>query len=188
MERYTKWGVLAAAILLLLFLFYWQTDRGKQKDPLPIVSKQEQRTEAAEPETSFVIADIKGAVKNAGVYELPNGSRVKEAIERAGGLLSDAETGSINLAQLVHDQMMIVVPKKGEQPLFPPSSEGGKVAINIATKEELEKIPGIGPKKAESILRYREEHGSFRKFEDLLEVEGIGEKSLEKLKDEIIVP
>ncbi|GAA3321642.1 hypothetical protein GCM10020331_038300 [Ectobacillus funiculus] len=62
------------------------------------------------------------------------------------------------------------------------------MAINIATKEELEKIPGIGPKKAESILRYREEHGSFRKFEDLLEVEGIGEKSLEKLKDEIIVP
>lgn len=188
MERYIKWGVLAIAILFLLFLFYWQTNQEKQEEPLPIVSKQEQKTEVPELEISFVIADIKGAVKNEGVYELPNGSRVKEAIERAGGLLPDAETGSINLAQLVHDQMMIVVPRKGEQLPASPSSEGGKVAINIATREELEQIPGIGPKKAESILRYREEHGSFRQFEDLLEVEGIGEKSLEKLKDEIIVP
>lgn len=188
MERYTKWIVLAVSIFLLLFLFYWQTGQRKQSEPSLPAAKQEQTTEKTEPDRSTVIIDIKGAVKKEGVYEMPNGLRVKDALERAGGLLPDAETGSINLAQLVHDQMMVAVPRKGEQAASSSPAKEEKVAINIATKEELETVPGIGPKKAERILQYREQHGSFQKLEDLLEVEGIGEKSLEKLKEEIIVP
>ncbi len=68
------------------------------------------------------------------------------------------------------------------------SKEDGKIRINTAAKEQLEKITGIGSRKAESILKYREEHGPFQKIEDLLEIDGIGAKSLEKIKDQIIIP
>ena len=71
--------------------------------------------------------------------------------------------------------------------MFTSSKEDGKIRINTAAKEQLEKITGIGSRKAESILKYREEH-PFQKIEDLLEIDGIGAKSLEKIKDQIIIP
>ncbi|MGV2503478.1 helix-hairpin-helix domain-containing protein, partial [Priestia megaterium] len=87
--------------------------------------------------------------------------------------------------------MLLYVPKKGEQVQganLPSGRQEEKIQINVASKEQLEKITGIGPRKAENILKYREEHGPFQKMEDLLEVDGIGEKSLEKIKDKIIIP
>lgn len=138
----------------------------------------------------IIIIDVKGAVFKEGVYEMKEGDRVKEAVEKAGGLLPDADVKKVNLAQMVQDQMLLYVPNKNE-----PVQEGttfskseGKVQINTASKEQLEKITGIGSRKAESILKYREEHGPFQKIEDLLEIDGIGAKSLEKIKDQIIIP
>lgn len=96
----------------------------------------------------------------------------------------------MNLAQIVQDQMLLYIPSKNEseQGMFTSSKEDGKIRINTAAKEQLEKITGIGSRKAESILKYREEHGPFQKIEDLLEIDGIGTKSLEKIKDQIIIP
>ncbi|EJS59164.1 comEA protein [Bacillus cereus BAG1X1-3] len=96
----------------------------------------------------------------------------------------------MNLAQVVQDQMLLYIPNKNEpvQEGAASSKKEGKVQINTASKEQLEKITGIGSRKAESILKYREEHGPFQKIEDLLEIDGIGTKSLEKIKDQIIIP
>lgn len=121
---------------------------------------------------------------------MKEGDRVKDAIEKAGGFLPEADRKKVNLAQMVQDQMILYVPNKNEQVQeAAAASQGeGKVQINAASKEQLEKITGIGSRKAESILKYREEHGPFQKIEDLLEIDGIGVKSLEKIKDQIIIP
>lgn len=96
----------------------------------------------------------------------------------------------VNLAQIVQDQMLLYIPSKNEseQEVLTSSKEDGKIRINTAAKRTTRKITGIGSRKAESILKYREEHGPFQKIEDLLEIDGIGAKSLEKIKDQIIIP
>ncbi|WP_020062225.1 helix-hairpin-helix domain-containing protein [Bacillus sp. 123MFChir2] len=190
-----KWLVLFAAIGVVSILFIWQTkgEQGKSAVKVEANAKIEERKEKTKvTESKFssktIIVDTKGAVHREGVYELQNGARVKDAVEKAGGFLPEADVTKVNLAQLVQDQMMIYVPKKGEAAVNGPPVSEGKIQINTATKDQIEKISGIGPRKAENIIKYREQHGPFQKVEDLLEIDGIGEKSLEKMKDEIIVP
>lgn len=138
-----------------------------------------------------VMVDIKGEVKDPGVYELKSTQRIVDAIQVAGGFLSEADQKQVNLAQKLTDEMVIYIPKVGEEGVssLPPLNEGndGKINLNQATIEQLETLPGIGPSKAEDILSYREEVGSFKAIEDLKEVSGIGEKTFEKLKDLISV-
>lgn len=142
-----------------------------------------------------IMIDVKGAVKNPGVYTMGQGDRVIDAIEKSGGLLKDADEKQINLAGMLKDEMVIYVPKHGEEAGTaivtqnnPNAAEGDdKVRINSASSEELQKLPGIGPAKAEAIISYREESGSFKSVDDLLNVSGIGVKSLEKLKDKITI-
>ncbi len=191
-----KWFVLFAAIGVVSILFVWQTKGGQEQSAVKVEanSKIQERKEKAKVtesklQSKTIIVDTKGAVHREGVYELQSGARVKDAVEKAGGFLPEADVTKVNLAQFVQDQMVIYVPKKGEQIATvngAPLSEG-KIQINTATKDQLEKISGIGPRKAENIIKYREQHGPFQKVEDLLEVDGIGEKSLEKMKGEIIV-
>ncbi|MFX3624462.1 MAG: helix-hairpin-helix domain-containing protein [Ectobacillus sp.] len=187
MQQYKKWFAFIFAAIAIVSLFYWQT-KGEETAAVSYTENPKQEEQTEEEKESSVVVDIKGAVRNEGVYELPAGTRVKEAVEKAGGLLPEADTATVNLAQFVHDQMLVHIPRKGEKPHMPAATVQQKIAINIASKEELQNIPGIGPAKAERIIRYREEHGPFRKVEDLLEVEGIGEKSLEKIKEQIVVP
>lgn len=138
-----------------------------------------------------VMVDIKGEVKDPGVYALKSTQRIVDAIQVAGGFLSEADQKQVNLAQKLTDEMVIYIPKVGEEGVssLPPLNEGndGKINLNQATVEQLETLPGIGPSKAEDILSYREEVGSFKAIEDLKEVSGIGEKTFEKLKDLISV-
>ncbi|WP_033664261.1 MULTISPECIES: helix-hairpin-helix domain-containing protein [Bacillus cereus group] len=191
-----KWFALLGAIGVVFILFMWQT---KQQAEQPTV-KVNQNAKSEENKSTLkaieskeqkktIVIDVKGAVHREGVYELGMGARVKEGIEKAGGFLPEADRTKVNLAQIMQDQMLLYVPKKGEQVqgTNPSSEQEGKIQINAASKEQLEKITGIGPRKAENIMKYREEHGPFRKMEDLLEVDGIGEKSLEKIKDKIII-
>lgn len=193
-----KWFVLFGVIGVVVLLFVSQT---KGQQGTSVAELEEYDSEKLKEETvketnskgqpSTILVDIKGAVVHEGVYELRVGSRVKDGIEKAGGFLTEADRMKVNLAQIVQDEMMIYVPKIGEQVQSvhtPGMQEEQKISVNVATKEELEKIPGVGPKKAENIMNYREENGPFQKVEDLLEVDGIGEKSLEKIKDYIIVP
>ena len=151
------------------------------------------------PQNCYV--DIKGEVLRPGVYEFSCESRIQEVIKKAGGFTEEADETKINLAQKISDQMQIIVPnlhskqeggvtegnsEKGNLSNTTPSnSKQGTVNINTATLEELQTIKGIGKKKAEAILQYRKEHGSFRTKEDLLQVKGIGKKALEAIESQV---
>ena len=151
------------------------------------------------PQNCYV--DIKGEVLRPGVYEFSCESRMQEVIKKAGGFTEEADETKINLAQIITDQMQIIVPnlhskqeggvtegnsEKGNTSNTTPSnSKQGTVNINTATLEELQTIKGIGKKKAEAILQYRKEHGAFRTKEDLLQVKGIGKKALEAIESQV---
>ncbi|HFO1049703.1 MULTISPECIES: competence protein ComEA [Bacillus cereus group] len=192
-----KWLGLVAIIGIVLFLIFWKTNEHTERSVIAtdvqakdIEKKSKPKISDTKQQKKIIVIDMKGAVVKEGVYEMKEGDRVKDAIEKAGGFLPEADRMKVNLAQMVQDQMILYVPNKNEQvqEVAAVSKGEGKVQINAASKEQLEKITGIGSRKAESILKYREEHGPFQKIEDLLEIDGIGVKSLEKIKDQIIIP
>lgn len=175
----------------LIFSFFKKNDEPKvDMNSYEVVneSKSEADSEQKE-EVKKIFIDIKGAVKNPGVYELEKDKRIKDALDVAGGLLEDADTSNINLSQKVHDQMLIVVPKVGEKISAPlnNSTDSKIININTATKEQLMTINGIGETKAKAIIDYRENKGQFDKKEDIMKVKGIGKGTFEKIKDEIEV-
>lgn len=160
----------------------------------------------ASSESKTVTCDISGAVKHQGVYTLKNGARLQELIEAAGGTTDKAQLKTINRAILLKDQDKIHIPYKGEKvdsaltagtgnnsasAAANSSSEnqgsGEKVNLNTANVAGLQKLTGIGEKKAEQIIAYREQNGSFKKVEDLMQVSGIGEKTFASLKDQLTV-
>ncbi|WP_053073727.1 helix-hairpin-helix domain-containing protein [Bacillus sp. LL01] len=146
-----------------------------------------------------LLIDIKGAVLHPGVYRMKSGERIIDAVEQAGGFLEDADTRKVNLAALLTDEMVILVPREGEDleeavilqsennGNDPTAHKEGKVNINTASLEELTTLTGVGPAKAKAIIDYRTEHGMFKQVEDIVNVTGIGEKSFEKIRDEITV-
>ncbi|MBT2754658.1 helix-hairpin-helix domain-containing protein [Mesobacillus foraminis] len=155
--------------------------------------KPEQENEVSVP----MMADIKGAVKKPGVYDVHQGERVIDLIEKAGGLTNKADTASINFAMKIGDEMAIYIPEKGGQgPLAGqiPVSGGGestgnsqKVNLNSASASELETLPGIGPSKSAAIIEFRETSGAFKTVDDLKLISGIGDKTFEKLRELITV-
>lgn len=155
-----------------------------------VFAEEKEITESVNKEGHSIIVDIKGEIKNPGIYTVDFNDRVYDVIKKAGGFTNEADESQINLAQKVFDEMVIFVPSinlsgEGEQ-IINPSSD--KIRINYATQEELEQLKGIGPSKASSIIQYREENGPFQSLEDLLNVTGIGEKTLENIKEDIQVP
>jgi competence protein ComEA len=154
----------------------------------------ESNADEAEAEKAIKVY-ITGRVKFKGLITLAEGDRVADAIELAGGALPDADLSRINLALKVKDEDMIYVPAVGEE--IPSASHGlaagsadrgdGKVNINKADQALLETLNGIGPSKAQKIIKYREENGGFQTIEEIMNVSGIGEKTYEGLKDQIIV-
>ncbi|OIJ16672.1 hypothetical protein BKP37_05415 [Anaerobacillus alkalilacustris] len=154
----------------------------------------EMEVEKQEEEIRTIIVDVKGAVNQPNVYEMYPGDRVINVIEKAEGFHSEANVNLINLAQLLVDEMVIYVPFIGEEgelslvsTLDTTNSTNGKINLNYATSEELQAIPGIGPSKASAIISYREEFGKFNTVDELINVSGIGQKSLEKMIDFIEV-
>lgn len=133
---------------------------------------------------------ICGAVAQPGVYILPEGSRIYEVVELAGGFLPEAEPSAVNQAELICDGQMIWIPTVEEAAtgvsgnvVDDSSQDDGRVNINTASVEELMTLPGIGQSKAESIVAYRTEHGSFGSAEELMNVEGIKEGVFNRVKD-----
>ena len=152
-----------------------------------------EKTEVSTTQETVIFVDIKGAVKNPGVYQMKSGDRVKDALDAAGGLTDEADSQKVNLAQRVEDQMVIVVPKVGEEATEIPAgvtskeaAKDGKVNINTATVEELKTLKGVGEKKAEAIIEYRKKNGSFQTKEDLMKVRGIGKKLFESFQERIV--
>ena len=146
-------------------------------------------------ETSMVIY-ICGAVVSPGVYELPVGSRVNDAVLAAGGFSAEADHNYVNLAEPISDGIKIQIPTVQEvstmQPEISgsfsnPDSSSGLININRASKEELKTIPGIGDGIATKIIDYRAQNGNFSTIEDIMKVSGIKEKLFSKIKDYITV-
>ena len=152
-----------------------------------------EKTEVSTTQETVIFVDIKGEVKKPGVYQMKAGDRVKDALDAAGGLTEEADSQKVNLAKRLEDQMVIVVPKVGEEAEEIPAGETrneatkeGKVNINTATVEELKTLKGVGEKKAEAIIEYRKKNGSFQTKEDLMKVRGIGKKLFESCQERIV--
>ena len=160
---------------------------------------QEQREGAGKEQTGRtdegkIWVYVCGQVASPGVYELPEESRIYEAVESAGGILEQGAAESVNLAEKASDGQRIYIPSKEEAAAMPAEtpdegSSGGmndeRVNLNTADKEELMTLTGIGETRAEAILTYREENGSFHSPEDIMNVQGIKEGIYEKIKEQI---
>lgn len=171
-------------------------------------SRQTGASSASSAASGKVVCDISGAVKEEGVYTLKSGSRLQDLIDAAGGLTSRAQIKAINRSLLLQDQDKVYIPYKGEKTAAAPtagmasnaaasssssssspaaSSAAGKVNLNTATAADLQKLNGIGERKAEQIIAYREQKGGFKSIDELKEVSGIGDKIFDALKDQITV-
>lgn len=161
-------------------------------------------TLALTPTAAPIVVFVSGAVRAPGVYTLPPGSRVVDALTAAGGPAADADWAALNQATLLSDGMQIHMPVEGVAPEPPPlggapapsTAAGGEAAgatsaplirLNHASGAELEALPGIGPALAGRIIEYRESHGPFTSIEQLLEVKGIGDTLLNGIRDYIIL-
>lgn len=150
---------------------------------------------------SQVVVDVRGAVRKRGIQILPTGSRVVDAIEAAGGLRPGRSYGGVNLAELLSDGQQLFIGRKSaasrapNAPASRPPGSGTRLTpdsnvrldLNVATSEQLESLPGVGPVLAERIVAWREQHGRFSSVEDLLDVSGIGDKVLAGLRDGVSV-
>ena len=158
-------------------------------------TEKEAKEEKEEPvEQDLITVDVKGAVKAPGIYDLPVGSRVNDAVQKAGGLTEQADSKSLNLAQKVSDEALVYVPTKGEEAsqqsgsgATSSTSKEKKVNLNKASLEELKQVKGLGGKRAQDIIDHRETNGKFKSVDELKKVSGIGAKTIEKLKDYVTV-
>lgn len=136
-----------------------------------------------------VYVHVAGAVATPGMYRLESGARLADAIAAAGGFTADADRAAVNLARTVSDGEQLVVPVVGTSPQggTAPAAGDGLVNLNTADAAALDTLPGVGPATAARILAWREEHGRFGSVDDLLSVSGIGEKTLDELRDKVTV-
>ena len=200
-EKWESWSlavkgaVVGGAILLLVGMgsLFSKKEESVEETTVVEMTVLAEKTEVSTTQETVIFVDIKGAVKNPGVYQMKVGDRVKDALEAAGGLTEEADSQKVNLAKRLEDQMVIVVPKVGEEAEEIPAGETrneatkeGKVNINTATVEELKTLKGVGEKKAEAIIEYRKKNGSFQTKEDLMKVRGIGKKLFESFQERIV--
>lgn len=190
-------GVVIVAALTVGAAGLWYT-RSLPK-PVEVLAEPE-RPPAPAPATPSVSAsavpilvDVAGWVRRPGVYEFVTGARVIDAIEAAGGARPGAVLEALNLAAPLVDGTQILVPKEGEAPPVAAGSgavggaSGGLVNVNTATAAELETLPGIGEVTAQAIIDYRTENGPFSTVDELLDVTGIGDVTLENIRELVTV-
>lgn len=200
-EKWESWSLSAKAAVIggiLLILvgvggLFFKKEESVEETEVVVTTVMAEKTEESTTQETVIFVDIKGAVKNPGVYQMEVGDRVKDALDAAGGLTGDADSQKVNLAKRLEDQMVIVVPKVGEEAEEIPAgatskeeAKEGKVNINTATVEELKTLKGVGEKKAEAIIEYRKKNGSFQTKEDLMKVRGIGKKLFESFQERIV--
>jgi len=166
------------------------SDVSDVSDKSNVSDKSDLSADINHSEDELIWVHICGQVKNPGVYSFPEGSRVFDAVEAAGGFTETADRDSVNLALTLSDEGKIYILSKEEQKNETnqdQSQTDQKINVNRATLNELMTLPGIGQKRAESILKLRDKKGSFQTIEELLEAEGIKEGIFEQIKDFIKV-
>ena len=185
---------IAIGLAVLFFWFYGSGEEPEIKETS--VQTSSGSSETAEPSTSElkegdIYVDIDGAVNAPGVYKVSEGTRLFQVIDLAGGLTEDAATGSLNRAEEVYDGQKIMIYSANdtgsEEQKYADASDDGKININRADSDELEKIPGVGPATAKKIIEYRTNNGNFSSIEEIKNVSGIGEKTYESMKEYITV-
>jgi competence protein ComEA len=140
---------------------------------------------AHEAGTRDAIVHVAGAVERPGVYRLPAGARVTDAIRRAGGFGAGANRDSINLAARLSDGQQVVVPGPGTAAAATSAAQAGPISLGSATIEQLDQIEGIGPVTAQKILEFRDQHGGLSSIDQLDEVDGIGPSTMETLRSSL---
>jgi competence protein ComEA len=129
-----------------------------------------------------VVVHVAGAIRRPGVYRLPAGARVADAVRRAGGLAGGAQEDSINLAARLTDGQQVVVPGRGTVAAVGPGGATGPISLGSATVEQLDEIEGIGPVTAQNIIEFREQHGGLSSVDELDQISGIGPSTMEALR------
>jgi competence protein ComEA len=181
-----------AAVLLLVLLVAGRQLRhapaARDAQPLKAAATISGRADAG-----ALVVHVVGAVRRPGLYRLPAGSRIADAVRRAGGATHRADTELVNLAAPVADGVQVVVPRKvrpaagGGEGGEGGDAAAGPVHLNVATLADLDALPGVGPVTAQKILDYRQEHGAFSSVDELDAVPGIGPARLEQLR-ELVAP
>ncbi|HEM6182607.1 TPA: helix-hairpin-helix domain-containing protein [Streptococcus suis] len=205
-----KWQIAlpaAAGLLMAMFLIFSQSAKSDQTGLTDFPqteqasSSQEQTEETStevSKEPSQLVIDVKGAVEKPGLYTLEADARVNDAVEAAGGLTSQADPKSINLAQKLSDEAVVYVASKDENISVVASTTTSSamsqeekntslVNLNTATEADLQTISGIGAKRATDIIAYREANGGFKSVDDLNNVSGIGDKTMESIRPYVTV-
>ncbi|HEM6212333.1 TPA: helix-hairpin-helix domain-containing protein [Streptococcus suis] len=205
-----KWQIAlpaAAGLLMAIFLIFSQPAKSDQTGLTELpqteqASSSQEQTEEVSTEVSEdpsqLVVDVKGAVEKPGLYILEVGSRVNDAVEAAGGLTSQADPKSVNLAQKLSDEAVVYVASKDENISVVASTTASSamsqdeknttlVNLNTATEADLQTISGIGAKRAADIIAYREANGGFKSVDDLNNVSGIGDKTMESIRPYVTV-
>jgi competence protein ComEA len=179
-------ALLAAAVLLAALVVAGRYLAGAGTSAPPQQAAALVREQPAE--RPALLVHVVGAVREPGLYRLREGSRVADAVERAGGATPKADLALVNLAAPVADGTQVLVPARSRSPAGGDgSAEAGPVHLNTATVEELDTLPGVGPVTAQKIVDFRQENGAFASVDELDAVPGIGPARLEELR-KLVVP
>lgn len=173
----TAVAVLVAAVGLFVTVLAWP-----ESEP-SATAAAEPAASAAAPTT--IIVSVAGAVNEPGIVELETGARVADAIEAAGGLADGVDPGFLNLARVVADGDLIAVPDASAESGSAEAAPDGLININVADEETLVSLSGIGPVLAERIVAHRQANGSFQSIDALAEVQGVGPKLLDRIREEV---
>jgi competence protein ComEA len=197
--RVVGWGV-AALVAVLLGLRLVGSGGGDRAAPVSVdpagAAPRAAGGPAGAPAPSEVMVQVAGEVARPGVYRVPSGSRVTDAVARAGGLTRRADQAGVNLVARVQDGQQVVVPRRGAAGAVAggAASAGGSgaagpatgpVSLSSATVAQLDTLDGIGPTLAQRIVEYRQAHGGFSSIDQLRQVDGIGEKRFAALKEAV---
>lgn len=185
----------AVALVLLLLAARFILPAGTTTPAAPLPPPPAPGTSATGTSAARVVVDVVGAVRSPGLYRLASGSRIADAVARAGGASSKADLAQVNLAAPIADGEQVVVPRRGLATASAPAGGGtaatgaptAPVQLSTATLEQLDSLPGIGPVTAQKILDYRTKHGAFSSVDELDAVPGIGPARLDQLRD-LVVP
>jgi competence protein ComEA len=180
--------VAAVVVLGLLFVGSRLLSRSHAVAAPPIPTAASPHGSAKRAGAALMYVDVVGAVRRPGLYRLPRGSRIADALAHAGGTTRRAQLELVNVAAPLADGEQVVVPRRGTAAAAATASggagapAGGPVHLSTATAEELDTLPGVGPVTAQKIIAYRQQHGGFSSVDELDAVPGIGPARMEQLK------
>ena len=191
LDRRTLLLGLAAILLLAAGVTFIRGRGGDARPPMPSAATEEAASGiggVAPAPAEMLIVYVTGAVRKPGVYELADGTRIIDAIEKAGGVTPKADAVTVNLAALLVDGEQILVPEAyapgaGAAPTGAGPAVSGLVHLNSADVTALDALPGVGPATAQRIIDWRDQNGGFRTVDDLEQVPGIGPAKLDALRD-----